>query len=618
MKSVLAALWFAIILVASTSFAVYDPETTMREAAKGRLVKPETLSDKDLLPQEFTESGLTDKDLPDSLRRLKRILNTNARHSDPSQFDAIDFKALGPYDPAHGKIFYVPYIPMPVDEFSELFMGANLSERLKKFLFFKYKGQVYVRFFIHPSRTSSYQELIDKHGIVRNEIPGFLAGSPRSWELFDPADPKLRPFIAKTSHHFKVNDDLKINIPNKVHRSMYTNALLAAIPEETKKKYGFDILPESVQLLPAGKQSGTFFREQLDEYFSRERAAVPGYYLSSPRAPGEPSAIETLLADSRDVPRDAAELLRPLLRTLAYLSFEEGMKGELHEQNVDFEIELKKKGGEKKPPKGMFQFDDGHWGKLTGKMFLKDLDSYRVDTELRLRKGKEINALRATFKPFVYTKFLKASGWGSSELPLFSQEAYDVFVRDTFGYAFGQALKLNEAERRALLTRMGEIMAEEISKVIGRDVKYPRAKAARETWVDDIAREEREKLNAEAIAKPIPPAMLDAKVQATLQAEFERLRGMKRTTGLLGSLNAAAVFFVLHDDLIEARTIDRGTKEPKAIGFAALESEKSADNDRFEAALEKALGPAARRALVQRGGRAPVRSCRLLVGGAGL
>ncbi|OFZ19831.1 MAG: hypothetical protein A2Z20_09020 [Bdellovibrionales bacterium RBG_16_40_8] len=523
---------------------------------------------------------------------MRAILNTNARLQEVNTFGTskIDLSILGPYDPIQGKIFYIPYVPIPINAFFEFFHDKNMSPDLEKFIFFQYNGVEFAKYFIHPSRTANYHKLIEKYGIVRGEIPGFLAGSPRSFIVWDPNKPKLQPFVVKTSLHFKVNDDLKLNIPNKLHRSHYVNSVMNSISQKIRDKYQFDFLPESAQMMPQEMRAATFYRELTDDYFRDDKIIVPGYYLSSARTHGRQAAIAEILDSSQNIVEDAAEMLRPLLRTSTLLMFEEGLKGELHEQNVDIEVELVAKSSGKKP-KNTFEYSTTHWGKLTGKIIIKDLDSFRVDSELRIRKEKTISGLRDAFKPFIYTKFTRASGWSDADAPLFNQEAFDAYIVDTFGYSFSQALALNKKDAEKFYRKLNEIMAEEVSNIIGRDIKYPHAISRRESWLDDIAREEKQIADEKVNRLLIDKTLLNNELQNILRQEYSRLRSIRRSTALHGSLNNEKTYFILHRDVIEAREFDNDTQTDVAIGFAALESKKQPGQMQFEVRMKQLSSP---------------------------
>ena len=582
---------FLVIFWASLAHtaSLTGPEETILRATEGRQVDPQIYDRKDVLPVEYMASGLSGQDLPPLLKRMRAALNTNARLQEDSTFGAskIDLSPLGPYDPILGRVYYVPYIPIPVKLFFEFNRGKNMSPGLQKFIFFKHNGVEFAKFFIHPSRTSRYSQLIEKYGIVRDEIPGFLAGSPRSFVVWDPRAPVVRPFVVKTSLHFKVNDDLKINIPNKLHRSQYVNSVMDSIPQSLRDKYKFDFLPESAQMMPREMQAATFYREFTSDYFQTNRIMVPGYYLSSMRTYGRSEALSEIISTSDKKPMDVAtEVLRPLLRTAAYLMYEEGLKGELHEQNVDFEVELISKNSVGQRPQSTFEYNSENWGRLTGKIIVKDLDSFRVDSELRVRKEKTIAGLRDSFKPFVYTKFSRAAGWGDKEAPLFNQDAYDAYIVKTFGYSFSQVLSLTARDTEKLYRQLGQAMAEEVSQVIGREVSFPRGHAKQETWLDDIAREEKQKADQGVSRLRMDKVLFNSNLQNILREEYVRLRLIRRSTALLGALNSEKVYFILHRDVIEAREFDKDSQNDAAIGFAALESEQNPGQMQFEVRLK--------------------------------
>jgi len=581
-------------LISMKAWGVYSPEDTIFEATQGRLVEPGIVQKDGVLPVEYTDSNLTGKDLPPMLKRMRTLLNINARLNDDAVFNSFALDVLGPYDPIRAKIFYVPYIPIPVSEFDELLKGINLSQDLKKFLFFQHNGVEFVRYFIHPSRTSSYNELIEKYGIVRGEIPGFLAGSPRSFVVWDPSDPSLQPFVVKTSLHFKVNDDIKLNIPQKTHRSAYVNSAFAAIDPATKSKYGFDFLPESLQILPKNKITATFYREFLPEYFQQDRVMVSGYFLSSPRAMGRPPAILEIIEGKSNPVQAAAEVLRPMLRAFAYLSIEEGLNGELHEQNVDFEVQLIEKEPGQRKPRNMFEYSSTHWGRLTGRVVVKDLDSFRVDTEMRVLKKKSIAGLRESFKPFIYSKFSLAAGWGGREA--FPQTAYDSYIRDTFGYSFTQVLRkglgLTGQVRAELKREFANVFAQEMSVITGENIRPPhQTKTSSATWVNEAVANEKAKLYEKSRYQHIDKALLNQDLQNMLREEFLRLRALRRASSVLGSIDADGVFFLLHRDVIEVRHFDRATGEESMIALAELESDRKVGQMQFEIRLKRLLRP---------------------------
>ncbi|MCE3011266.1 MAG: hypothetical protein LW875_11720 [Proteobacteria bacterium] len=583
--------WFLMGL-ALWQVAIASPEDTLLRAEQGRKMKPQVHQKEGELAVEVIPDQIEIKDAPQGLQNLFVWENTNDRIQDPVTFGgAINLAPLGPYDPIRGEVFYVPYIPVPVSEMRELHLGENLSLEIQKILFFEKDGVKYHRFFIHPSRTSSYQDYIKKFGIVRNEFAGFLGGSPRSIYVWNLESPESRIFQVKTSLHWKVNGDLKINQPHKVHRSFFVNDAFSQITRDELRSYNLDFLPESLQAMPRG--AATMVREIPNEFLDpRGNKYVPGYYLVSHREENgqkrPPLVLELLEEQLRlnpEMSRDqaAAEILRPVLRTAAFLMFKKGLKGELHEQNIYFELDSN--------------------NRPTGKLYVKDLDSFRVDLEVRQREGFRLEAIEKVFKPFVYLKFSQAANWGEKEWASFDQDAYDDMIKKTFGYSFCKVLGCDAARRLEFYRQMDLVLAEEISRVTGLDVNVPRSLRTEVPWVSEVTTKYRNflssSLNVESFSALAGRQALFAEdAQATLAQEFARLRAGKRTSSVNGTLDSARTYYVLYDSMIEARYRATANEVERAIGFAAFDDKSWLRLETLRnLAIDPALLKSARRGL---------------------
>ncbi|MFN7454100.1 MAG: hypothetical protein ACK5RO_05510 [Pseudobdellovibrionaceae bacterium] len=558
-----------LIALAYWQVAVASPEATLQRAEQGRKVKPQIHQKQGELAVEILPDQIEIHDAPRGLQNLFVWENTNDRIQDPVTFGgAINLAPLGPYDPLRREVFYVPYIPIPVTEMRELHFGKNLSQDVQKILFFERGGVKYHRFFIHPSRTASYQDYVKKYGIVRDEFAGFLGGSPRSIYVWNLESPESRIFQVKTSLHWEVNGDLKINQPHKVHRSFFVNDAFSQISREELKKYNLDFLPESLQAMPRG--AATMVREIPKEFLdSRGRKYVPGYYLVSHREengqklpPLLLELVEEQLRRNPEMTQDqaAAEILRPVLRTAAFLMFKKGLKGELHEQNIYFELDSN--------------------NRPTGKLYVKDLDSFRVDLEVRQREGFKLEAIEKVFKPFVYLKFSQAANWGEKEWASFDQDAYEDMIKKTFGYSFCKVLGCDAARRLELYRQMDFVLADEISRVTGLDVNVPKSLRTEVPWVSGVTSKYRDYLGSSSNLKsfselPGRQRMFTEAAQATLAQEFARLRGAKRTSSVIGSLDSSRTYFVMYENMIEARYQATANDPDRAIGFAAFDEKSS-------------------------------------------
>jgi len=585
--SSLRAKSFAVFLIPLSILALHSsawaalstPQQTLNRAQREKDFEPEYIPTVGNKGVELISCPYTEKDIPRALRHLRHVERVNARHQDAVTFDGdINISVMGPLDPAVAGVHYAPYIPIPAEKFSEYLVSESISPELKRVLFFKTRdGKEWARYFIHPSKTASYQDLIDRYGIVRTEFIGFFSASPRSMYIWHPEDPSIAPFVAKTSLHYIIDGSLRINIPQKAARSHFVNESFASISEADKKLYQFDFMPESVQLLPEKKATATIYREVPQTLLIKGKTYVPGFYFSSNDSTNafgtktDQPLLLKLIANSPDRLKASAEVLRPLLRLVAYLAFKQGFKGELHEQNLFFEVDKE--------------------GNPTGQIIVKDLDGFRVDTELRIRQGLSVAGLRKIFKPFVYSKFSKASGWGEQEMMGFDQEAYDVFVKHTFGYSFCAVLKCSEKEKQMLYDQLDLIMAQEAAKVTGFNVNPNTLRAESESaqnGLQRIAQRYRDNLNESVNFSQRDRRTLRGEVQSVLRDEFTRLRSKKRASALLGDLNSPQVYLVRHADVIEAREIDPETFAERAIGYASFYPENHKQTIAFEARYKKA------------------------------
>jgi hypothetical protein len=553
---------FSIALSASLSVQAQSRAAKTFERAKaGKAIEPNEIQTAKGRVVEFTPNSFTAKDIPASIRPLFRIEKINERYQDPVYFYAdLDMDILGPYDPAISKIVYAPYIPMPKTQFDEYLVASDLAPEVKRALFFKDDaGREWVRYFIHPTKTSAYSELIEKYGIVRDEYIGFLGASPRSMYVWNSTDPKQEPFVVKSSLHYTIEGSLRINIPQKAARSHLVSEIFASIRESVKQELNFDYMPESVALLPAHKATATIYRSLPKDMLKGSRKIVPGFYLSGINPATGKTLLEDLLKDSPNPEQAAAELLRPLLKVSAYLMFKEGLKGELHEQNVYFELNSN--------------------NRLTGKIYIKDLDGFRVDAELRLRQGKSLKGLRDIFKPFIYSKFSKASGWGNDGAG-FDHEVFDSFIKHTFGYSFCRVLKCGSSARREIMYEaMNGIMAEEAARVTGLPVNPNSMGGVDENQLvglQKVAERYRANLNETVNYNQLSSFEKSAPVQRALRENFLKLRRAKRASSFLGNPNDENVYYRLFEDVIEARRLDPLSRSEESVGIASLYPESHA------------------------------------------
>jgi hypothetical protein len=551
-----AALWAVLALSCLDARAISTPAETLKRAEAGRKVEPEWVPTVGNKGVEVLRSRLRVADIPRALKKLRRLEQLNSRIQDKTEFGGeMDMSILGPYDPLKAWVFHLPYIPIPAEGFSEYLVAENLPPELKRVLFFRHQGVEYARFFIHPSKTSAYEDLIEKYGIVRDEFAAFPGASPRSLYVWDPSDPDVVPFVAKVSLHYVIEDSLRINPPQKAARAFFVNDLFSRIPQEVRDQYSFDFMAEPVELLPKGKATATIYRALPPAFLDTSRNLIFGFNLSSKFPKGStPPILTGLLEGERDQPAAAAELLRPFLRALAYLQLIQRMEGEPHEQNVIFEMKR---------------------GKIAY-IWFKDLDSFRVDVEARIRQGLPVDALSRIFKPFVHAKFSKASGWGAAEGVTWDQVAYNTYVKRTFGHSFCQVLGCDQGEAARMERVFDRIMAEEASRITGLPVNPRTLGATSEEFpsgLNLVANLFRKILNESVHYDQLSEFWKTPSAQRALREQFLALRNdrSRRASALLAAADSENVYYRLHGaSIIEARWIDPDTLAEEAVGFASL------------------------------------------------
>lgn len=307
--------------------------------------------------------------LPAGIRRwidLEQAANDRAR--DDRLFAPIDLSSLpARYDPSRRPRWRLEYLEVPADELE--LSALRLPRAIRRGLFLKRGGRRYVRLFIHPWMREQYGLDVARHGLVRGPYWATPTASIRSLVVWSEKDPDVC-FGLKLSVDVEIQHINRMVKASKLARAIALTQVLDAIPSRTKRRHGFSALREPLVLRTPDRGFGTIVREIP----SRTDHLVPGFSLFAARAGGRPPiAIE--LAGHRAGARGLvawieAHLWQPLVRACAYLMFQEGLIGDLHQQNVLFERRVR--------------------GELSGQLVLRDLDSFKTDLDLRFRRGRTL------------------------------------------------------------------------------------------------------------------------------------------------------------------------------------------------------------------------------------
>ncbi|MBI3180533.1 MAG: hypothetical protein HYZ28_00060 [Myxococcales bacterium] len=307
--------------------------------------------------------------LPGGLSRwIEREQSTNRMERDPLLFAPVDFSGLPErFHPASRPVWRLEYLAIPRRQL-ELTAG-RLPRAIRRGLFFRRGGREHVRFFLHPLMRQHHLLDVAEHGLERGTFWATPTASLRTVAVWDAADPSVR-FGLKLSVDAEIHGINRVVKASKLARATAVSEAFDAIPGRTRRRHGFEVLREPLALRTEDKAFGTIVRELAP----RMDRLVPGFSLfAAPERGRAPLAIA--LAGRRAGAEGLvrwleARVLGPLARACAYLMFQEGLLGDLHQQNVLFE-------------------QTGS-GALSGKLVLRDLDSFKTDLDLRFRRGRTL------------------------------------------------------------------------------------------------------------------------------------------------------------------------------------------------------------------------------------
>jgi hypothetical protein len=525
------------------------------------------------LPAEevFVEESLLER-IPRSFANLVRLEKFHNEHARTSP----DLLALGDFSPTSERTFKLPYIPIPASEMQFDYMADWATDETKKLVHFKKDGVDYVRHFIHPNYPKTYEDLIKKYGIVYH-YEAVTTASPRSLIVIDPVDPSKVHWI-KPSLHAKIDGSVRINIDTKLRRGPLISEAVANVPDSVMRDFNLSFMLEPASTQPPGKISGTIFREVSPELL-RPKAGhswMPAFTLTSKGRSGDPVLTE-LIRKSRQQPKTFVKekIVRPLLAAYLNMGLLEGLPGELHTQNYYIEL--------------------GRNGLPTGRLLFKDNDGFRFDTEIALRRGRNLEYFAKFDKPFYWGKYSNALGEGAERIPFLGSWYYKL-IRNVAGFETLSSYILEVMEEHdprggwdkpGIQKLFDDIAAEEAERITGIRLEADDYGFGRDKHLNKVLNEYRARLSRE-----MPTAdELDVELQAKLRREWSRLQEEGRVSAMRRSVGPKTVF-VAHkttDDtiIIEARNPVREGDElaDPTAGFAILETKEDPKGQAFRRAF---------------------------------
>lgn len=282
---------------------------------------------------------------PRAVRRfLDREQGLNERRRDPRFFAPVQEDALpSAWRPASHPVFVLDALVLRPDEVELLPNVASPWRRGRRRWLF-----------VHPFMRERLGLLAATRRL--RPTPYFAAptSSPRSLIVWDR---RGRVFGLKVSLDVELLGLSRLVHGSKLRRATTVDAAVAAIDAPELRRRGLTILREPAALRVRERDDGQLLRR----WNERLGHAVAGFGLLAPGGP----------LDRLSAPRFEAVLvarvLEPLARAAAFLMLGQGLIGQLHQQNVLFELEAS--------------------GLPSGRLLLRDLDSFVIDARVRRSRG---------------------------------------------------------------------------------------------------------------------------------------------------------------------------------------------------------------------------------------
>jgi len=224
---------------------------------------------------------------------------------------------------------------------------------------------------IHPQPPAAHKRLQEEFGTDQlHHVAVTPTSSYRS--VLAMAD-GLPPFVVKLSLGVKVAGIRRALIERKLASSIMMSTILGTIPQKNREAFRFDWFPEPAGLVETTSECGWLLRR-----FPEFDHLIPAFSLTAERDEQHPLLVEWIHRSGASPETFILDqIIRPYVRLLAYLMFEEGLQVEGHAQNVLFETNAEES--------------------LTGRILLRDLADFTVNIPLRVARRKPLPVFGSEF-----------------------------------------------------------------------------------------------------------------------------------------------------------------------------------------------------------------------------
>jgi hypothetical protein len=234
--------------------------------------------------------------------------------------------------------------------------------------------------FLHPQPPRSHRRARARHG--SDLLTDVRATPTASYRTVLAWRERRAPVLLKLSLGAKVSGVRRALSEYYLVTGIVVSRLLDTIPRAERRRLGFDWFAEPAGLVETERGTGWILR-RLPRLLTRPgaRELVPVFSLIAPRGAHAPMLVDLIRQSGLRPERFVVErLLRPYVRMLAHLLFEEGIQVQGHPQNVLVEVDGDS-GGVR---------SSGRELRLTGRIVLRDLTDTSVNLALRVAKRRPL------------------------------------------------------------------------------------------------------------------------------------------------------------------------------------------------------------------------------------
>jgi|SRR5215831_6883612 len=341
---------------------------------------------------------------PDPVKWIDREQQLNDRITCKGDYPIHPISVPVDFWPEQQPVFWLPEFEAPKDQFRLLknpmrslpwyFLGANPD---------------FYSHLVHPLTVNYFLSRGLKD--ARWKKPRFLAtpmASHRTLLVWNPRS-NIPPFAAKTSVNVWIGG-LNRNVRLlEIRCSVGMSSLLAAIPRTDLHRQGILLLDDAVGLLHRQTNAGVLARD-IPSKLEPGEEIVPLFSLLAARGGRRPLIVD-LISSSRLKPTAWVDkfIFKPLIYQAFFLGMNEGLVGEMHEQNILMQL---------------------HHGKPTKRFWHRDLGGFLLDKDLRRLANKDFAGL---------PEGIQEQHLGRN-LSIF-HEVVRMYLQESTGYAVAHALR---------------------------------------------------------------------------------------------------------------------------------------------------------------------------------